>query len=133
VPFGQSIVQFDIPVGPARLITVDVINQQGCIIYTGTRLPTSFAEGDNGTLPVTVKPPTRQLAPEYADEDGDGLSLCEETAFGTDDHKKDTDGDGADDFCEITGAGGRCTDPLNAQSHPPMGACGGNADAGVEP
>jgi hypothetical protein len=47
-----------------------------------------------------------------SDVDGDGLTLAEEIAAGTDEQVADSDGDGTDDGAEVTAG----TDPLDAGS-----------------
>jgi hypothetical protein len=128
IRFSNDVVQFDIPIGTMRMITMDLLNPQGCKLYTGTRSLVSFAEGDNGTLVVTMKPPTTS---DYADADHDGLTLCVEKALGTKDTDVDSDNDGYSDFCEVTGAAGACTDPTNANKHPTQPPSHCNPDGGV--
>jgi hypothetical protein len=130
IPIGTAVVQFDIPIGTMRAIAMDLLNPQGCKLYTGTRTDVSFAEGDNGTLVVTMKPPT--ASGDYVDADHDGLTLCVEKALGTKDNSVDSDGDGFSDFCEITGAAGRCTNPNDSTSHPSGSPSKCNPDGGAD-
>lgn len=133
VPFSQPDLQFDIPIGPMRSVRMDLLDIQNCILYTATRAPVSFVEGDNGVLFLSMRPPNP--TGDYVDADHDGLPLCVERALGTRDTADDSDGDGYSDFCEVTGAAGRCTDPAKASDHPsqPPAACEGDggADGGV--
>ena len=68
------------------------------------------------------------------DEDGDGLMTEDETAYGTDPQKADSDGDSYDDGVEVAGN----TDPTNRSDHPyeggwPIDACRWDIDGtGVE-
>src|SRR5262249_3986285 len=94
IRFADQVVQFDVPIGAMRQLEVDVLNPQGCKLYSGTRGPVSFAEGDNGTLSVTLKPPTPNPGSMYVDQDHDGLNRCTEDALGTKDTAADSDGDG---------------------------------------
>jgi hypothetical protein len=136
IRFADQVVQFDVPIGAMRQIEMDVLNPQGCKLYTGTRSTIGFAEGDNGTLTVTMKPPAATPGTSYADQDHDGLNRCTEDALGTKDTTADSDRDGFDDFCEVTGGAGVCTDPASATSHPPASArCApsGVPDGGADP
>jgi hypothetical protein len=130
IAFSNDVVQFDIPIGTMRTITMDLLNPQNCKLYTGSRSDVSFAEGDNGTLVVTMRPPTTSA---YVDMDHDGLTLCVENALGTKDTSVDSDGDGFSDFCEVTGAaGGACTNPADPRSHPPGNPSRCNPDGGTD-
>lgn len=132
ITFSSDVVQFDIPIGTMRSITMDLLNPQNCKLYTGSRSLVSFAEGDNGTLVVTMKPPNPATDHNYVDNDKDGLTLCVENALGTKDTAVDTDGDGYSDFCEVTGAAGACTDATNANKHPSQPASHCNPDGGTD-
>ena len=61
---------------------------------------------------------TVDLAPSTCtastDSDGDGLSDCDETTYGTNPHNPDTDGDGWSDGAEVAAG----TNPLDPTSHP---------------
>ena len=127
---SQNVVQFDVPIGTMRSITMDLLNPLGCKIYTGTRTDVSFAEGNNGALVVTMRPPAATGL--YVDMDRDGLTLCDENALGTKDNSVDSDGDGFSDFCEVTGAAGRCTNPADATSHPSGNPSKCNVDGGTD-
>jgi len=129
VPFSQPDLQFDVPIGPMRTVRMDLLDIQNCMIYTGTRTPVSFVEGDNGVNPITMRPPNP--TGEYVDADHDGLPLCVERVLGTRDTAVDSDGDGYGDFCEVTGAAGKCSDPAKANDHPsaPSTACEGDGGA----
>jgi hypothetical protein len=130
VGFTENVVQFDVPIGTMRSITMDLLNPQGCKLYTGTRSNVSFAEGDNGPLVVAMRPPPATGL--YVDNDHDGLTLCVENALGTKDNSVDSDGDGFSDFCEVTGAAGRCTNPADPNSHPPGSPTKCNPDGGTD-
>jgi hypothetical protein len=129
IAFSNDVVQFDVPLGAMRSITMDLLDPQGCKLYTGSRTPVSFAEGDNGTLIVTMRPPNP--TGDYVDQDHDGLPLCVEKALGTKDTAVDSDGDGFSDFCEVTGAAGKCTNPADPNSHPSGSPSRCNPDGGA--
>jgi hypothetical protein len=132
VPFSIDVVQFDVPIGTMRSITMDLLNPQSCKLYSGARSNLSFAEGDNGAVVIGMRPPG--ATGDYADADHDGLVLCVENALGTKDSKVDSDGDGFPDFCEVTGAAGTCTNAADATKHPSGSPtrCNPTPDGGVD-
>jgi outer membrane protein OmpA-like peptidoglycan-associated protein len=88
--------------------------------YEAVAMSTDLAGGDNWSGSPTL---ADGLADAISiDEDGDGLTLFEEEALGTDPTSADTDGDGVDDGYEVELG----TDPLLADSD------GDGADDGVE-